>query len=293
MSLLDAAVAVRRDDIAAVATFDHGTGAAATRAARLVERRALALAVPVVSGRASEALSDDEASWRNSRWKFLRGWAAELSASVVTAHSWDDQVETVVLRLLRGSAARGLAGMLAPTETSRVLRPFIGIRRREIATYAKALRLQFVEDPSNASLRFARNRVRHEILPALERASPGFPEWAYSLSSRAAQLRGEISDWVDATLTPTVAATGAASGGTSGVSAGVGVRAAPLLELPADCAAIVWPEVAARAGVVMDRRGLARVVAWAPSAAAGSRIQLAGGGEVLRSHSAFVLRPVY
>jgi hypothetical protein len=73
----------------------------------------------------------------------------------------------------------------------------------------------------------------------------------------------------------------------------VGVRAAPLSALDPRTAAVVWPEVAARVGLAMDRRGIARVAAWAPSAVAGGRIQLAGGAEILRTHSAFVLRFLY
>ncbi len=291
MTLLDAVVARRRGDVAAIATFDHGSGAAATRAARLVERTALGLGVPVVSGRSPAGSGADEASWRAARWAFLRGWAAELRAQVVTAHSWDDQVETVVLRILRGTGARGLAGMLVAPGRGAVAvhRPFITVRRAEIEAYARARRLTFVDDPSNASPQFARNRLRREILPALERASPGFREWAYALSERAAALRRELADWVDVALTPSVVAAG--EGGERGRR--VGVRAEPLLGLADASAALIWPEVAARIGVVMDRRGVARVVAWAPTAAVGSRIQLAGGGEVLRAVSAFVLRSVY
>lgn len=290
MTLLDAAVEQRRESIAAVATFDHGSGAAATRAARLVERTALRLGVPVVSGRSPAGAGADEASWRAARWAFLRGWADELRAQVVTAHSWDDQVETVVLRILRGAGARGLAGMLVGARSGavQVLRPFINVRRAELEAYARSRRLRFLDDPSNASLQFARNRLRREILPALERVSPGFRGWAYELSERAAELRRELADWVDLTLTPSVAA---AEGNERGRR--VGVRAEPLLGLADASAALVWPEVAARIGVVMDRRGLARVVEWAPTSEVGSRIQLAGGGEVLRSVSAFVLRSVY
>jgi hypothetical protein len=73
----------------------------------------------------------------------------------------------------------------------------------------------------------------------------------------------------------------------------VGLRAEPLVALDPQAASILWPEVASRIGVSMDRRGIARVTAWAPSARSGGRIQLAGGAEVLRTRSAFVLRVLY
>lgn len=295
MVLFDAFVELRRDEIAAVATFNHGTGAAATRAATLVERTALRLGVPVVTGGLPAGSASDEAAWRRARWRFLRGWSAELRAEVVTAHSWDDQVETVLLRLLRDAGPRGLAGMLAgpmPSEARRILRPFLDLHRADIAAAAAARHIAFVEDPSNASLAFARNRVRHEILPALERASPGFSQWCYDLSSRAAALRRDVTAWVDGELTPSTTAA-AAESESPARQRSVGVRAQPLVQLPPASAALVWPEVAARVGVVMDRRGLERLVAWAPRAQVGGRIQLSGGGEVLRTQSAFVVRHLY
>lgn len=296
MVLLDAFSRRRPSAIAAVATYDHGTGTAATAAARLVERRALQLALPVVLGSLPAGTAAGEAAWRRARWKFLRGWAAELNARVVTAHTWNDQVETVVLRLLRDAGARGLAGMLAGTAgaaANHIARPFITVARASIEAYATRQQVEFVEDPSNATREFSRNRVRHEILPALERADPGFSRWCYDLSTRAAALRRGVAHWVDDALTPTVSDSGREVATSLERVRSVGVRAAPLSALDPHTAAVVWPEVAARVGLAMDRRGIARVAAWAPSAVVGGRIQLAGGAEIFRTHSAFVLRFLY
>ena len=290
MALLDAFASARRHEVAGVASYDHGTGPAATRAVALVQRTALALQLPMMSGRVLGALHEaapgdggpgaaaSEATWRDARWRFLRGWAAELRATVVTAHTWDDQVETVVLRLLRGSGPRGLSGMLGVSE---IARPFLALTRAQVAAYAALRRLSWVEDPSNASMAFARNRVRHEILPALERAQPGFARWCWDLSGRAAAWRAEVAAWVDAELTP-LRVDGAS----------VAVRAEPLRTLDADGAAVVWPEVAIRAGLAMDRRGIARLAGWAPRAVAGGVVQLSGG-EVRRTASTFVMRRLY
>lgn len=283
MALLDAFASARGHEVAGVASFDHGTGRAATRAVALVERTALALQLPVMTGVLAEqgqarAAARREASWREARWRFLRGWAAELRASVVTAHTWDDQVETVVLRLLRGSGPRGLAGMRVGDA---IARPFLALRRDLVARYAAARRLAWVEDPSNASLAFARNRVRHEILPALERATPGFSAWCWSLSGRAATLRSALDAFVESSLAPVAVEPGC-----------VAVPAAPLAGLSAEAAALVWPAVAARVGLAMDRRGIARVVAWAGTAMRGSVVQVSGG-EVRRTTSTFVMRRLY
>lgn len=296
MALLDAFASARGHELAGVASYDHGTGAAATKAVALVERTALGLQVPVMTGRAVGGITSaaSEAAWREARWRFLRGWAAELRATVVTAHTWDDQVETVVLRLLRGSGPRGLAAMRVfdgARETlvshrpgasdTAIARPFLTVTRAQVAAYATARELTWVEDPSNASMSFARNRVRHEILPALERAQPGFAQWCWALSGRAAAWRAEVAAWVDAELTPLRVD-----------AESVAVRAEPLRALDADGAAVIWPEVAIRAGLAMDRRGIARLAGWAPRAVAGGVVQLSGG-EVRRTASTFVMRRLY
>ncbi|WKW11966.1 tRNA lysidine(34) synthetase TilS [Pseudogemmatithrix spongiicola] len=278
MALLDAFATARGHEVAGVASFDHGTGRAATRAVQLVERTAMALQLPVMTGALGAAGAGDEASWREARWRFLRGWAAELRATVVTAHTWDDQVETVVLRLLRDSGPRGLAGMRVASD---VLRPFLALPRETVAAFASARGLTWVEDPSNRSMAFARNRVRHELLPALERASPGFARWCWELSGRAAAWRAQVAAWVDATLSPVLVD-----------AERVAARAGPLRTLDPAGGAVIWPELAARVGLVMDRRGIARVTAWAAGAKAGGRVQLSGG-EVLCTASTFVLRRLY
>jgi tRNA(Ile)-lysidine synthase len=293
MVMLAAFAAVRGGEVAAVATFDHGTGTAATRAARLVERTALAYELPVVSGALPAGAARTEAEWRTARWRFLRGWAEELRATIVTAHTWDDQVETVVLRILRGAGARGLAGMLAHTASGSgageglvapagrlsPMRPLLGVRRADIATYARARRVPFHDDPSNARVAHQRNRVRLEILPALERARPGFSAWCWDISVRAAALRTSLSCIVDERVVPRTTPDGA-----------LVISLAAVRGLRATDWALLWPEFAARVGVAMDRRGIERAAEWAVTARPGSRIPLSGGAAVERTASTFVLR---
>lgn len=278
MVLLDAMASARRREIAAVATFDHATGAAARRAVRLVEHTGLALQLPVVTGVGNAAVTG-EAQWRDARWHFLRSWAEELRATVVTAHSWDDQVETVVLRILRDAGARGLAGMRGAKTP---VRPLLDVTRAQLAAYARARRLRWVEDPTNLSRAYARNRVRLELLPALERARPGFAQWCWQLSGRAASLRAEVAAFVDTVLVPQRSA--ARTVVMNARSLG-GLRPAEWM--------VLWPEIAARAGVTMDRRGLERASAWAPEAKSGSEIPLAGGATIARTGHTFVVRQLY
>ncbi|HEX7941005.1 MAG TPA: tRNA lysidine(34) synthetase TilS, partial [Gemmatimonadaceae bacterium] len=161
MVLLDAFAAVAATRVAAVATFDHATGAHATRAARLVAREARRRGLAVVTGRLSDGASGRnglEAMWREARHRFLADAAQARGARVVTAHTRDDQIETVLMRELRGSGARGLAGQAA---ASPIARPFLTLRRSALEGYARARGVWWVEDPSNESRAFLRNRVRH------------------------------------------------------------------------------------------------------------------------------------
>jgi tRNA(Ile)-lysidine synthase len=86
---------------------------------------------------------------------------------VALAHTRDDQAETVLLRLLRGAGRRGLGAMRA--RTRRLWRPLLAVSRADVIAHLTAHGLEWREDPSNRDLRFARNRVRHELLPYLER----------------------------------------------------------------------------------------------------------------------------
>jgi tRNA(Ile)-lysidine synthase len=292
MVLLDAMASARGHEVAAVATFDHGTGRAATRAAAMVVREAESRGLAVVQGVARADLAHTEAAWRTARHRFLDGWARELEAQVVTAHTRDDQIETVVLRLLRDSGPRGLAGMLAtstPTAADALssrdrMRPMLTVSRAAVHAYHAARRLSVAEDPSNARMDHARNRVRTEILPALERVRPGFGAWCWELSVRAAELR----EGLDAVMRDHVEVHIVA--GTAEPSRVVVLHAAPFIDLASDAWAVLWPAVAARAGVVMDRRGITRASHWAPRSVAGQEIQLAGGAAISRTRATFVLR---
>jgi tRNA(Ile)-lysidine synthase len=280
MALLHALVTRRRDEIAAVATFDHGTGEAAQRAVDLVRSTCVAARVPCRIGRADRKSPPTEAGWRQARWRFLAEAAHEESAVPVTAHTRDDQVETVLLRLLRHAGPRGLAGMdvaasLAPRTP--VERPLLAVPRAEIATYVVRHGIRFEEDPSNATLRFQRNRVRHELLPALERVHPGFTAWCLNLGRRARSWRAEMEAIVDG-LDVRVLREGV-----------VAVPVASVAALDASGWELLWPAIAARAGVVLDRRGIARAARWAPGSRAGQQIPVSGGHRVERTARTFVI----
>jgi tRNA(Ile)-lysidine synthase len=281
MVLLHAMASASAAEIAAVATFDHGTGVHARHAAAQVEREAARLGVRVITGTAPPGLPLNEGAWRAARHAFLDTWAEELDATVVTAHTRDDEIETVVQRLLRDAGPRGLAGMRAVTAAAfrpRRARPLLTVARADVAAYARAHGVRWTEDPTNATLDFQRNRVRHEILPALERAAPGFGEWCWELGARAAQWREQVDDLVFGL-------------GVHAVAPGsVMVPVGPVEQCGQGEWEVLWPAIAARAGVVMDRRGIARAAAWAPRARAGQVIPLAGDARIVRTASTFVVQ---
>ena len=129
-----------------------------------------------------------EAAARTARYAALEKAAADLgAAAVLLGHTLDDQAETVLLGLARGSGARSLAGM-APRRGI-FLRPLLGVRRQATAGACAAVGLVPWADPHNADRRFARVRVRLDALPALEAAlGPGVAE---ALARTADQLRDD------------------------------------------------------------------------------------------------------
>jgi tRNA(Ile)-lysidine synthase len=117
-------------------------------------------------------VTPDEDSCRQARREFFALVSERTGIhTLALAHTADDQVETFLLRLLRGAGVPGLVGIWPERQMGpvRVIRPLLGVRRVEILEYLKSEGLTWREDASNADTRFTRNRVRHELLPLLER----------------------------------------------------------------------------------------------------------------------------
>jgi tRNA(Ile)-lysidine synthase len=257
-----------------VATFDHGTGKAAGRAAALVARQALRSGFACVTGRASTVGTREE-EWRRGRWQFLQQVALKREANVVTAHTLDDQVETVFMRILRDAGPRGLAGLYAESE---ILRPFLNIRRATLASYAQQNEVPFVQDPSNSDRKHLRNRIRLDILPSIVKRNPRFPDELLSLAREAAIWRRSLEEL-------------AGSVGTEAQQDGaLRISRSSLRGYDAESLKVLWPALAARASVVMDRRGTQRAAEFTIKGATGGTIQLSGGIEIVMRRDHMLLR---
>ena len=278
MALLRAMLDAAPSRIAAVATFDHGTGAAASLAVRHVRAIARNAGVRFATARLDKSAPHPEgreAGWRMARYAFLHSTAARLGAAVATAHTADDQVETVLLRILRGSGARGLAALYAD---SPIVRPFLGVRRASLEAFMRRAGASWIDDPSNGSPAYARNRVRHDLLPALRGVDASFDAGLLSVARRAAALRREVEAFVDVVLSPRVR------------DGCLVVASRELMGYDADSHAMLWPALAGRVGLALDARGIRRIASFASSHPCGGSIPLAGGWSLEATRDAYILQ---
>ena len=150
---------------------------------------------------ADQTGSSLEAAARELRYTFFRNLLSQgILNRVATAHTLDDQAETVLLKLVRGAGSRGLAGIhprlsvaAGPSPDGAIVRPLLTVGRSELEVYLRAVGQPWREDKSNRDLRHARNRVRHGILPRLERHLN--PAVRQTLAETAEIARGEEEYW--------------------------------------------------------------------------------------------------
>jgi tRNA(Ile)-lysidine synthase len=153
-----------------VAHYDHGwRPESAVDAAFVVELAArLGLECDLAQAGGPPPAADREQQARRQRYQFFKDLLAGRRAQrMATAHTADDQAETVLLRLLRGAGPEGLAGVLAERDDG-IIRPLLGFRRQELRAWLQAQGQGWREDVTNLSREPLRNRIRQELLPRLE-----------------------------------------------------------------------------------------------------------------------------
>lgn len=177
------------DDLGLVlhaAHFDHRTRPrAAAQDAQYVADLAARCGAQLRIGRADAKPASEDAA-RTARYAFLRRVAAEIGATAIaTGHTRDDQAETVILHAVRGSGLAGLAAMRASRDG--IVRPLLCLGREDTAAICAGARVAPREDPTNRSLRFARNRVRHKVMPELAKLNPRASEALARLATSAGE----------------------------------------------------------------------------------------------------------
>ncbi len=236
------------------------------------------------NGKAAESI---EEAARRLRYGWFRAlMAARTVDAVATAHTRDDQAETVLAKFLRGAWTEGLAGIHPVVELAegRILRPLLDTGRVEIEAYLRALGQDWREDSSNRSLTFTRNRIRHELLPQLE-------EWNPQLRGHLAQmaeLARDEEEWWQAELARIapgliLPGTPVRGGGRAG-SEGLAIEIPRLAELPVALQRRLLRHAAERLGAAPDFEATEALRTLALTGRAGQKAELAQGLCAERTH---------
>jgi tRNA(Ile)-lysidine synthase len=280
LALAAAAVAVRGRGAVHGAVVDHGLqdGSAerAAATAELLEGMGIAAAVHRVEVGGQGGI---EAAARRARYAALGAARPHPDSPVLLGHTLDDQAETVLLGLGRGSGARSLAGMRPWDQPW--CRPLLAVRRTVTRAACTAAGLPVWDDPHNTDPRFTRVRLRHEVLPLLEDVLAGGVAEALARTARQLREDGEALDAVAAELLERAhdPGTGLLLAPLDGVPAALRRRVLRAWLATADVTALTDEHL--RAADVLAGRGPDR-----------SGVALPGGLELVRAHGRLSLRPV-
>lgn len=229
------------------------------------------------TGKPAESI---EEAARRLRYQWFRGLMAsgELDA-IATAHTLDDQAETVLAKFLRGAWTEGLAGIhpkLEDTVRGLILRPLLATTRAEVEAYLNALGQPWRDDSSNRHLTFTRNRIRHELLPLLEGWNPRLRE---HLAQMAELARDEEAWWQSelARIAPQILLTGRpVRGGGRGASGGLAIDVTRLAPLPPALQRRLLRHAADQLGAALDFLSTESLRSLALTGRAGQKLELEG-----------------
>lgn len=169
----------------------------ADRDQQVVESYCKSLGIPCYSLKvdvnefAKETKQSIEATAREVRYEFLEEMAKEFGEKIVTGHTLDDHVETVLFHLVRGVSLKGLCGI--PLQRGNIIRPFLNTHKAEVQDYCNLEQIPFVIDSTNFEKDYTRNKIRLEIIPLLEEINTGFTKGFYY---KTASLR-EDSEYLE------------------------------------------------------------------------------------------------
>ncbi len=233
--------------------------------------------VPCRLHRAPEPVASEERG-RELRYRFFEEVRQSLGGGAVTmtAHTADDQAETVLFRAARGSGIRGLAG-IRPVRSPSVVRPLLPFRRRELKLYAAAHGVPFREDPTNRDPRWTRNRLRHQILPALEVAVPGATGALAALAGTSRLHSAALDELLDAGLAALGSRTDAERTGTERSGRELSLDRKALCTLSDSVLTLAMRRAVARVGGEAGRGATAALVRFVRESPSGRSIDVGGG----------------
>jgi len=266
-----------------VAHFDHGMRPDSAADVHWLRGLCRVWGLTLVSERAAEPPTS-EAGARRMRYEFLEGVREGMGArAVLTAHHADDQAETVLHRLLRGTGPDGLAGIAEEREPL-VVRPLLSFRREELVAYAGTVGLGWRVDPTNAEVDFTRNWIRHDLLPAVTARMGDGP--TRSLIRLAGLAREDAQAWESVLdrLESRVLREGA---GTAGE---VVLGRDALLALHPGVRARLLRRLLGRWGAALTEAQTAHLLDFAENAQSGSELKDLRGVAVARAFDTLVLR---
>ena len=150
------------------------------------------------SGQVEAGAKGLEAAAREARYAFLKS----LPGKIATAHTADDNAETVLMHLVRGTGLKGLGGITP--ENGRLIRPMLNITRAEVRFFLEEYRIPYMEDSSNAGDDFLRNRLRHHVMPLLKAENPSLSQNLSAMALRLRQDEQALEQAADAQYTNSV-----------------------------------------------------------------------------------------
>ena len=228
-----------------------------------------------------------ETEARTLRYRAFRREARRIGARrLLLAHHAEDQAETVLFRILRGTGPRGLAGIppVRPLGSGVVIRPLLSLPGVEVERWARRAGLRPRVDPSNQDLSHRRNWIRHHLLPALEASAPGFRETLLALAT-AARAREEALDRI---LTPALSHV-LLDTGREGRRLRFVVARGALLLYPEPVRAELLRRLLRRGGRSLGRTGLALALRFCAAAVSGKQVTPGPGVRLLRDFDRLVL----
>jgi tRNA(Ile)-lysidine synthase len=266
VALLHLLVAARLPNVGLiVAHADHGIHPESARVADRVAALAARHALPFELGRLELGPGTSETTARSHRYAWLEGVRLAHGAdAILTAHHADDQAETVLMRLLAGSAPAGLAAM--QTRSGRIVRPLLSYRREVLARYVREHGLEVWHDPANDDPVHLRSWIRRQVLPVL---GERIPDVAQRLGRVARYARVDRDAW-DAVLDEMIGLECRTE------SDGISVAAHPLRGYDSALAVAVLRAAARRAGCVLGPERAHRLLNAVQAASSGATIELGG-----------------